>query len=122
MKLKFILSFKYGQIFRDAINVHELDFCDCIKNSKFHPLARMYFDIAAKFSNFADGSCPHDEIEIKNLTIDIGKIVPIAVFPTGRYRANFTFYTDEDEMIYQVSVTVDIVSSDKETLGWATDL
>lgn len=108
---RFILSYKYGQIYREVIRVPEFELCGVLRNyNLLPPFIKALLDIFGEtMGKFLKG-CPYEGVYDVVMEMDMSKFP--SILPSGMYKSDVSIKTIGSK-IFQMFMEIEIVSNIK---------
>ena len=113
-----IFSYRYGNIFREIINTHQIEVCALLEGADSNPLTKVLMDMLANKAPNLIHNCPFTgDWDLKNFTMDLNLVDKASmIFPEGIYKISSTMYYN-GSATYNFSGTAEIKSPLKENFG-----
>jgi len=116
--IQFILSYRYGLIFRPVIDTKVQDWCAIMKGAPTNPYIKLLLDtLKDTATTSAIHECPYaGEFEANNITLNYDRVDPTAIFPEGTYRITIIVYRGKTEA-WRMEADEEVKSPIRENFG-----
>lgn len=117
--IQFILSYRYGLIFRPVIDTKIQDWCAIVKGGQTSPYIKLLLDTLKDTTGpKAIHECPYEgEFEALNVTLNYDRVDPTAIFPEGTYRITIIVYRGNKIEAWRMEADEEVKSPIRETFG-----
>lgn len=113
--MKFLISFRYGTIYREVMKIDKINVCFALKNGEKNVLLVLLIQMIKEMEPSIIHPCPYTDFLIRNKTVSL-KSVP-SILPRGDYRITGNLTNNKEEMIVFVELLALVVSSETNTFG-----
>lgn len=113
-----ILYYRYGTIFRQAVDTKKVEICGIIDGVDTNPLVRLLVNIVKYKAPNLVHKCPYTgDFDLKNFTLNMDLFDRASMlFPEGTYRYDYSSFFN-NSITFNLSVTIEIKSPLKESFG-----
>lgn len=116
--IQLILYYRYGTIFRQAIDTKQVEWCELMNGKEVHQYIKIIIDQLRQSAASLFHKCPYDGVmDFNNITInEIYRNQTSFMFPEGVYRLDIIIFKNQTQT-FKIILTFDIKSPLKESFG-----
>lgn len=117
--VQFILSYRYGLIFRPVIDTKIQNWCEIIKGGPTSPYIKLLLDTLKDTTGPTSiHECPYEgDFEALNVTLNYDRVDPTAIFPEGTYRITIIVYRGNKIEAWRMEADEEVKSPIRESFG-----
>lgn len=116
--LQFIVSYRYGNIFREIMDTKVIDWCPIMDGTNSNLLLKFLIDTISDSVPGLFHKCPYEGLmEFHNITINDEIAKKLSIFPEGQYQYNVTISDRPDNILLVLTVFVEVKSPLKSSFG-----
>ena len=117
INIQFVVSYRYGLVFRPVIDTKPQDWCAIMKGAETNPYIKLIIKTINETAASGIHECPYtDEFHINNLTLNYDGVDPSAIFPAGTYKINVYVFKGNKEVL-MMEAQEEIKSPIRDTFG-----
>lgn len=112
LKLKIIINYKYGTIYRQAFQTPEIDYCPMLKGTIENPITSLFMGVVKdSLPEKVLKGCPMEGDYNMMMKIDDNKWIATSIFPTGFYKVEVKYkITNQRKKLFDINIEVEVVS------------
>lgn len=116
--VQMILNYRYGNVFRQAIDAKPQEWCSVMDGKSTHPYLKYVINQLKTSTPELFHKCPYEgELDIQNMKIDNNSCDNYTqMVPTGTYRSDVIIFRNQTQTM-KLMVVLDVKSSLKESFG-----
>lgn len=116
--LQLVVSYRYGNIYREVMDTKVINWCEVQHGSMFNPLLNFILDVIRESVPNLFHECPYEGfLEFYNITVNDDLAMKMAMFSDGQYKFNATIYDRPNRIFSILTVFNEIKSPLKTSFG-----